>query len=775
MNTTTNSTQPAPSVYCLVAFLAVFVYAQALAQTLIWPVDVPRVTQDYASFGGVIAGKFHTGIDITSAISPAQSTQVLAAGPGKVIMTNNSCAPGDTSCAGGWGNYVVIRHNSGLFSLYAHLASVSVAVGAVVAQGQVIGIMGATGNVLGAHVHFDILTSEPTTTAHFGPGYTTDHPAQLGHPDPRDYFVRIPVRVNNSTVNVHKRPGASEAQVTTIVQGQEFVAIAQSANGWYFIHLPSSVTPSPSVLDDDRYGWVPGSLLLVNPSPAPDQVKVSGARLWEVGATSLGVYSGAGTSFTELTRIWEGQTFVTFGMPTYGVGSSSPWYKIYLPANAGAQEGWVSGDYLAAFPHQFSGGTTGVFVSPDGPTTQVLAGVGTSHFSWGTPVSPSSLPSSLSFAGVTFSSKSSAPFSIGSLTLTNSITRESTQADNVTLRTAFALSSPISSVITQEFLLRLVNTANTNGGSADADIVRLPMAFASRLITNGTQLLGTRLTFGETTDSGFSQPDEFVVLEDRSSTADLRAQFIPAAPITFATSGIFTNPVGATTMVVTGVGTSVFTWGSPTSNRFELFGTNQAGFSEQPTPLANLWYYNGSIQQGTEAASVEVDFSINFPDDALATNLTIRLKLISTQNTNDARANADIVRIVNPPVLPIFRLGGADYALRLGFARPTTNGLSNIEEFAVFENTNATAQIQGVFSRSIVPPPLLALSLRRLASSFLLTWPTQLGRTYQVQASTNLPNFFPVSGVITGMATTIGFEDESTNAQTKFYRVQQFP
>ena len=402
--------------------------------------------------------------------------------------------------------------------------------------------------------------------------------------------------------------------------------------------------------------------------------------------------------------------------------------------------------------------------------------MGTAHFSWGTPVVTRAPLSSLTFTGTGFSSNFYSPFTVGSLIFTNSVISGGTEADNVTLRTTFALSSPSGLISTQEFLLRLVNTPNTNGGAADADIARLPLPFATQLITNEGQLYGTRLSFGEATGGGFSQPDEFVVLEDRSSAVDLRAQFIPAVPISFSTSGVFTKPAGTTNMVVTGVGTSVFTWGSPTSNRFELTATNQAAFTEQPTTLAALRYYNGSMQAGTEANSVDLRLTLHFPEEALTTNVTVKFDLIATVNTNDARASADIVRLIQSSELPVLNLGGVDYALRMGFGSPTTtNGFSNIEEFAVLESTNATVGIQGVFSRSIVPQPPLALSLRKQANSLLLTWPTQLGKTYQVQASTNLPTFFPISGVITGVATAIGFEDPATNARTKFYRILQLP
>jgi hypothetical protein len=765
----------------------------SLAQTFIWPatdadgVESVRITQDYAALTASL--KYHAGVDIGATPQGATDNKVRAAADGTVydIALASDGTPNGGG-HGGWGNAIMLSNAPGLFTVYGHLASPpAFAVGQVVTVGTQLGIMGQTGNADGVHLHFGVRTN-----GSWSAGYYDDIPDGYdGLQDPRHFVLPsfsetvlspVVVRViSGGNVNVRSGPGTAGlpakdvyAIVTEIEPNQQFAAYRQngpSTNYWYKIHLPNA--------NGRVSGWVAkrfANITYLSEETTANQVEVT-----NTGGGGLFVRTAAGSGQPYVTtkngaanlKIWDGQRYAVLDQTNV---TGITWYKIYLPVLASQSSGWVSGEYLNFIPPpSFSGNTTGIFVNPDGPTGKVLSGTGTSHFSWGTPVVTNSPPSSLTFTGTVFSSNFYSPFSIGSLIFTNSGTSGGTEADNVTLRTTFALSSPNSLISTQEFLLRLVNTPNTNGGSADADIVRLPMAFASQLITNEGQAFGTRLTFGETTGSGFSQADEFVVLEDRSSTADLHAQFIPAVPISFTTSGVFTNPVGATNMVVTGVGTSVFTWGSPTSNRFELTATNQAAFTEQPTTLAALRYYNGSTQAGTEANSVDLRLTLNFPDEALTTNVTIKFELIATVNTNDARASADIVRLVQPQELPIIRLAGVDYALRMGFGTATTNGFSNIEEFAVLEGTNARTGIQGVFSRSIVPLPPLVLSLRKQSGSFLLTWPTELGKTYQVQASTNLPTFFPISGVITGVATAIGFVDPATNAGTKFYRVHKFP
>ncbi len=56
----------------------------------------------------------------------------------------------------GYGNYVLIKHKYGFYSLYAHMNHASVKEGQAVSRGDVIGIMGSTGNSTGRHVHLEV-------------------------------------------------------------------------------------------------------------------------------------------------------------------------------------------------------------------------------------------------------------------------------------------------------------------------------------------------------------------------------------------------------------------------------------------------------------------------------------------------------------------------------------------------------------------------------------------------------------------------------------------
>jgi murein DD-endopeptidase MepM/ murein hydrolase activator NlpD len=70
----------------------------------------------------------------------------------------------------GYGWRIIIDHGRGYTSLYAHLSAFSVAQGARVARGQVIGAVGNTGFSTGPHLHFEVgVNGQPTDPLKFLP------------------------------------------------------------------------------------------------------------------------------------------------------------------------------------------------------------------------------------------------------------------------------------------------------------------------------------------------------------------------------------------------------------------------------------------------------------------------------------------------------------------------------------------------------------------------------------------------------------------------------
>ncbi|GGK30220.1 hypothetical protein GCM10010965_23840 [Caldalkalibacillus thermarum] len=105
-----------------------------------WPARGGRITSGF----GMRWGRPHNGIDIAG----VRDRTIVASDHGTVVKAGWH--------SGGYGNTVVINHNNGYRTLYAHLASVNVRPGQTVERGEVIGVMGSTGNSTGIHLHFEI-------------------------------------------------------------------------------------------------------------------------------------------------------------------------------------------------------------------------------------------------------------------------------------------------------------------------------------------------------------------------------------------------------------------------------------------------------------------------------------------------------------------------------------------------------------------------------------------------------------------------------------------
>jgi peptidoglycan hydrolase-like protein with peptidoglycan-binding domain len=86
----------------------------------------------------------HAGIDIPA----AKGTPVGAAAGGRVVFA----AAGE-----GFGKLVVVEHRSGVRTRYAHLSRIAVRVGQYVKARATVGLVGATGEAIGPHLHFEVM------------------------------------------------------------------------------------------------------------------------------------------------------------------------------------------------------------------------------------------------------------------------------------------------------------------------------------------------------------------------------------------------------------------------------------------------------------------------------------------------------------------------------------------------------------------------------------------------------------------------------------------
>lgn len=103
------------------------------------------VTSEYGARKHPISGQsgFHTGIDL----APPRNTAIKAAKSGKVVYSG---------WQGGYGQVVIIDHGGGIQTLYAHCETLKVSYGQNVSKGQVIALVGSTGNSTGPHLHFEV-------------------------------------------------------------------------------------------------------------------------------------------------------------------------------------------------------------------------------------------------------------------------------------------------------------------------------------------------------------------------------------------------------------------------------------------------------------------------------------------------------------------------------------------------------------------------------------------------------------------------------------------
>jgi murein DD-endopeptidase MepM/ murein hydrolase activator NlpD len=123
---------------------------------LLVPLPHATITQGFGptsyAFEAAYAGfpHFHTGLDLADPLG----TPVFAAADGVVALAQSMT---DSSGAlVGYGNYVLIDHGDGLQTLYGHLLAFAVKPGDMVKRGQLIGMVGSTGNSTGPHTHFEV-------------------------------------------------------------------------------------------------------------------------------------------------------------------------------------------------------------------------------------------------------------------------------------------------------------------------------------------------------------------------------------------------------------------------------------------------------------------------------------------------------------------------------------------------------------------------------------------------------------------------------------------
>ena len=111
-----------------------------------WPCPgYKRISDEYGNRIHPILGtqQFHNGVDMAA----SSGTAILAAYDGDVIAATYSSS---------MGNYIMIDHGSGLYTIYMHCSALYVSKGQTVTKGQNIAAVGSTGRSTGPHLHFSV-------------------------------------------------------------------------------------------------------------------------------------------------------------------------------------------------------------------------------------------------------------------------------------------------------------------------------------------------------------------------------------------------------------------------------------------------------------------------------------------------------------------------------------------------------------------------------------------------------------------------------------------
>lgn len=111
----------------------------------VYPVMGPRMSSDFGVRKHPVkkVRRHHDGIDLAAPVG----APIRAIADGQVMYADPH---------GGYGRYIVIRHNNDFTSHYGHCEKMDVTPGATVVAGQIIGTVGSSGVSTGPHLHFEI-------------------------------------------------------------------------------------------------------------------------------------------------------------------------------------------------------------------------------------------------------------------------------------------------------------------------------------------------------------------------------------------------------------------------------------------------------------------------------------------------------------------------------------------------------------------------------------------------------------------------------------------
>lgn len=252
----------------IITFLLLLFPTNALAATYLWPVPgVTYISQYYSNS--------HVGLDIAA----SGYHEIVAAREGTVIAAaSTSCShngnkefvhsTSSSTCNYGMGNYVQIKHSDGTYATYMHLryGSVCVSKGQYVSRGDVIGIMGNSGNSTGQHLHFQVGYSS-TNTINVNPSVIGYDYTTYSTPPSKPTITSCTASGSNISVSWNAVADATTYSVDfcKVVDGtynHSYTSTSSTSltksldDGWYAVRVEAGNSAGSSGFSGFYYLWV---------------------------------------------------------------------------------------------------------------------------------------------------------------------------------------------------------------------------------------------------------------------------------------------------------------------------------------------------------------------------------------------------------------------------------------------------------------------------------------------------------------------------------------
>lgn len=211
----------------------------------------PYVRKVFSRFG-YRHGRRHQGSDLPLAVG----TPVKAAFDGRVRLSRS---------VSGYGNLVIIRHENGLETYYAHLSKHEVEPGDWVRAGDVIGLGGRTGKVSGPHLHFETRYMGFA----FDPEWIIDFEAGKLR---ANVFVLRRSYLNASSRYVPESIDEEDEIYSTDekIEAEEMrIAAEKAAMKWHTVRSGETVSGIAK-----KYGKTQSAIMKLNPGLNPDKIRI---------------------------------------------------------------------------------------------------------------------------------------------------------------------------------------------------------------------------------------------------------------------------------------------------------------------------------------------------------------------------------------------------------------------------------------------------------------------------------------------------------------------